>query len=137
MLQTNFGTIWNLAQPSGSAAPPGGAPTEGVAVQGAPASSGAQEMPPGACGSQSPTTFLLTMIAMFAVFYFLLIRPQQKKAKEHQGMLDKLQKGDEVVTAGGMIGKITGITDKVLTVEISEKVRVRVLKSQVVDKYQG
>ena len=71
---------------------------------------------------------LVMMLAMFAVFYFLLIRPQQKKAKEHQKMLELLKKGDEVVTNGGIVGKITGITDKLLTVEVSEKVRVRVEK---------
>jgi preprotein translocase subunit YajC len=82
-------------------------------------------------------TTIIMMVVMFAVFYFLLIRPQQKKAKTHQNMLGGLKKGDEVVTAGGLVGKITGVSDKVLTLEVSEKVRVRVIKSQVTDKYQS
>jgi preprotein translocase subunit YajC len=72
---------------------------------------------------------------MFAVFYFLLIRPQQKKQKEHAKMLSELKKGDQVVTGGGLIGTISGSTDKTFVVEVSEKVRVRVLRSQVLDKY--
>ena len=82
-------------------------------------------------------TTIIMMVAMFAIFYFMLIRPQSKKAKEHQNMLSALQKGDEVVTGGGVIGKISGIADKVVTLEVSEKVRVRVLKSQIVDKFKG
>ncbi|MCP4195599.1 MAG: preprotein translocase subunit YajC [Proteobacteria bacterium] len=82
-------------------------------------------------------TTIIMMVVMFAVFYFLLIRPQQKKAKVHQNMLGGLKKGDEVVTAGGLVGKITGVSDRVLTLEVSEKVRVRVIKTQVTDKYQG
>ncbi|MCP4677862.1 MAG: preprotein translocase subunit YajC [Deltaproteobacteria bacterium] len=89
----------------------------------------------GACG-QDPTMIIM-MLAMVAVFYFLLIRPQQKKAKEHQNMLGELKKGDEVVTGGGLVGKVTGISDKLLTLEVSEKVRVRVVKSQVVDKFSS
>ena len=63
---------------------------------------------------------------MVVIFYFLLIRPQQKKQKEHQKMLAALQKGDDVITAGGIQGKITGVADNVLTIEIAEKVRVKV-----------
>ena len=71
------------------------------------------------------------MVLMFAVFWFLLIRPQSKKAKEHANMLNNLKKGDQVVTRGGVVGKISGIQDNVLVIEIQEKVRVRVLKSYV------
>lgn len=71
------------------------------------------------------------LIAMFAIFYFLLIRPQQKKQKEHRRMLSELKKGDRVVTTGGIYGRITGITDTMVTVEISEKVRVKVGRSYV------
>ena len=77
------------------------------------------------------------MVVMFAVFYFLLIRPQQKKAKDHQKMLGAIQKGSEIVTNGGIIGRVTGISDKTLTIEISEKVRVRVLRSQVGGLYSA
>ncbi len=63
---------------------------------------------------------------MFGVFYFILIRPQVKQQKEHQAMLGKLGKGDEIITRGGLIGKITGVSDdSVLVLELQEKVRVR------------
>lgn len=76
------------------------------------------------------------MILMFAVFYFILIRPQVKKQREHQALLNRLEKGDMVVTRGGLIGKISGLTDTVLTIELQEKVRVRVLRTHVDGKYQ-
>jgi preprotein translocase subunit YajC len=69
--------------------------------------------------------------ALFAIFYFFLIRPQQKKAKAHQEMLKALKKGDKVVTSGGLIGTVSGVADKFLTVEIAEKIRVRVLRSHI------
>jgi preprotein translocase subunit YajC len=71
---------------------------------------------------------------MFAIFYFLLIRPQQKKAKEHQEMLKQLRRGDRIITSSGIYGTITGIDDKVAVVEISEKVRVKMLRSQIAGK---
>ncbi|MBP1728572.1 MAG: yajC, partial [Deltaproteobacteria bacterium] len=69
--------------------------------------------PPGgaAGGGQSALTSLVPLIIMFAIFYFLLIRPQQKKAKEHKALLDALKKGDKVVTAGGMHGKVTAVEE--------------------------
>jgi preprotein translocase subunit YajC len=76
------------------------------------------------------------MLLMFGVFYFLLIRPQVKKQREQQDMLKRLDKGDTVVTRGGLVGKITGVTDKVLVVELQEKVRVRVLRSHVEGKFE-
>jgi preprotein translocase subunit YajC len=63
---------------------------------------------------------------MFAIFYFLLIRPQQKKQKKHREVLSALKRGDMVVTSGGLHGKITGLTERVITLEIAEKVRVKV-----------
>ena len=77
---------------------------------------------------------LLPLLLMFVVFYFLLIRPQQKKAKEHQTMLSNLKRGDNIVTTGGLLGKITGLTDKTITVEVAEKIRLRVLRSHVAGK---
>ena len=74
---------------------------------------------------------------MFGIFYFLVIRPQSKKAKEHQKMLSELKKGDDVVTQGGIIGKITGIKDNELTLQVQEGVRVRVLRSAVTGLYPG
>lgn len=77
----------------------------------------------------------LPLILVFAVFYFLLIRPQQQKARQHQQMLDALKKNDEVVTGGGLYGKVVAIADDVVTVEVAPKVQVRVSRptiSQVV-----
>lgn len=76
------------------------------------------------------------MLLMFGVFYFILIRPQVKKQRQHQEMLNKLEKGDMVITRGGLVGKVSGITDTVLTLELQEKVRVRVLRAYVDGKYQ-
>jgi len=73
----------------------------------------------------------LPLILMFVVFYFLLIWPQQKKAKAHRAVLANLKKGDEVVTSGGLYGTITGITDTVVTLEIAEKVRIKVSRSSI------
>jgi preprotein translocase subunit YajC len=71
------------------------------------------------------------LLLMLVVFYFLLIRPQQKKQKEHRVMLENLQRGDVVVTTGGLQGKITGLTDTVITLEIAEKLRVKVQRGYV------
>jgi preprotein translocase subunit YajC len=69
---------------------------------------------------------LFVLLPMFAIFYFLILRPQSKRQKEQQAMLQKLGKGDEVITRGGLIGKITGVGDDgVLVIELQEKVRVR------------
>lgn len=73
----------------------------------------------------------LPLILLFVVFYFLLIRPQQKKAKQQKQFIENLKKGDEVVTSGGLYGKITGLTDTTVTIEIAEKVRVKVAKNAV------
>ncbi len=71
------------------------------------------------------------LILMVGIFYFLLIRPQQKKQKDHRMMLSNLQKGDVVVTQGGLQGKITGLTDTVATIEIAEKVRVKIQRGYI------
>ncbi|HEX3761669.1 MAG TPA: preprotein translocase subunit YajC [Kofleriaceae bacterium] len=82
-------------------------------------------------------TSFLPILVMFGIFYFILIRPQMKKQKEHQAMLGKLGKGDEVITRGGMIGKITGVGDNgVLVLEIQEKVRIRVPRSYVEGRWE-
>ena len=78
---------------------------------------------------------LLILPLMFAVFYFIMIRPQVKKQKEHAAMLAALQKGDSVITRGGIIGKVSGVTDSMLTLELQEKVRVRVLRSHIDGKF--
>jgi len=75
---------------------------------------------------------MLVMMGLFVViFYFLLIRPQQKKQKEHQAMLGKLATGDEVVLAGGILGRIVELGDQFLTIEIADNVRVKVQRFQV------
>ena len=68
---------------------------------------------------------------MFVVLYFLMIRPQMKKAKEHKTMIDALQKGDEVVTAGGVVGRVTRIGDNYVSIEIAERVEVQVQRPAV------
>jgi len=82
---------------------------------------------------------ILMMLVMFGIFYFILIRPQVRKQKEQQAMLQKLGKGDEVITRGGMIGKITGVSEDntVLVIELQEKVRVRVPRAYVEAKWEG
>ena len=86
-------------------------------------------------GGGSALTQFVPLIAIFAIFYFLVLRPQSRKAKEHQRMLSELKKGEEVVTQGGIIGKITGITDGELTLQVQEGVRLRVVRSSVQGRY--
>jgi preprotein translocase subunit YajC len=74
---------------------------------------------------------LMPLVLMFVIFYFLLIRPQQKRQKEHKAMVEALKRGDEIVTTGGLQGKITGVTDDSLTVEIAKDVRVKVDRQAV------
>jgi preprotein translocase subunit YajC len=75
---------------------------------------------------------ILPLVLIMGVFYFLLIRPQQQKAKEHQAMLSKVAKGDTVVTHGGLIGKVTKIVDdNEIQVEVGENVKVRVLRGGI------
>jgi preprotein translocase subunit YajC len=73
----------------------------------------------------------LPLIIIFAIFYFLLIRPQQRKSKQHKQVLASLKKGDRVVSSGGLHGVITGLTDDVVTIEISPKVRVKVSRGYI------
>jgi len=84
-----------------------------------------------AAGQPNALSSFLPMIAVFAIFYFLMIRPQAKKAKEEQAMLSQLGKGEEIFTKSGLFGTITGITDKVITLEIAEGTKVKVLRSHI------
>ncbi len=84
----------------------------------------------GSSGNQGFTAFV-PLILIFVIFYFLLLRPQQKKAKQQREFLDGLKAGDMVVTAGGLHGKITALTDSIVTLEIAEKVRVKVSRNQI------
>ncbi len=79
----------------------------------------------------------LPLVLIFAVFYFLLIRPQQKKAKEHQAFLSNLKKGDLVVSSGGIQGTVTGLTDTVVTLEIADNVRVKVSRQYILGTVAG
>ena len=85
----------------------------------------------GAAPGGGGLSMIVMMVAFIAIFYFLLIRPQQKKAKEHQAMVQKLSSGDEVVTSGGILGKIVEVSDSFITLEIADGVRVKVQKFQV------
>ncbi|MEE7545701.1 preprotein translocase subunit YajC [Xanthomonas sp. Kuri4-1] len=76
-------------------------------------------------------TTLLFPIILIAVMYFLMIRPQMKRQKEHKALLDKLNRGDEVITTGGVAGVITDVGDNFVTVEVAENVRIRVQKGAV------
>ena len=87
----------------------------------------------GGGGGQGAAGFsgFIPIILMFVIFYFLLIRPQQKRQKDHRSMVSNLKKGDRIVTSGGLYGRITGIDETALTVEIADKVRVKVARSNV------
>jgi len=84
-------------------------------------------------GGPSLLIQLAPFILIFVVFYFLLIRPQQQRMKQHREMIENLRRGDEVVTQGGLIGKITRLSDGEATVEIAEGVRVKILKGTVTE----
>ena len=89
----------------------------------------AQAAPGGAAGGGFES--ILLIVAMFAVLYFLMIRPQMKRAKEHKAMVDGLQKGDEVVTVGGVLGRISKIGEPHVTLEIAPNVEVQVQRAAV------
>ncbi len=82
-------------------------------------------------GAQGGFTAFVPLILMFVIFYFLLIRPQQKKTKEHRAMIDNLKKGDKIITAGGIYGRITGLEDSTITLEIADKVRIKLARHNV------
>ena len=93
----------------------------------------AYAMGQGGAGGEGAGGFagFIPLILMFVIFYFLLIRPQQKRTKEHRAMISNLKKGDRIVTSGGIHGRITGMDDQTLTVEIADKVRVKVARGNV------
>ena len=71
------------------------------------------------------------IILIFAIFYFLIIRPQQKRERERKNMLDSLQEGDEIITIGGIFGRILNIKDDVVTLEVGDKVKIKVTRSAI------
>ena len=94
----------------------------------------AQTAPAAAAGGsmQDSLMGMLPLVLMFVVLYFVMIRPQMKKQKEHRGMVDALAKGDEVVTAGGLLGRVSKMGESYLSVEIAAGVEIQVQRSAVV-----
>ena len=88
---------------------------------------------PAAPGADLASTFtsMLPLVLMFVVLYFIMIRPQMKRQKEHRAMIDALAKGDEVATAGGLLGKVAGLSEGYLQLEIAPGVQVQVQRSAV------
>ena len=74
---------------------------------------------------------MVPFIAIFAIFYFLIIRPQAKRQKTHQNFITNMKRGDSVITTGGIFGKVEGITEKFVTLEVADGVEIRILKSQI------
>ena len=87
----------------------------------------------GAGGAGGALVQFLPLILIFAIMYFLLIRPQQRKAKEHRTMVEALRRGDQIVTAGGIIGKVSKVTDgqNEVEVEIAPNVKIRIVRSTI------
>lgn len=82
-------------------------------------------------GAPNPMIQFAPLLIVFGIFYFLMIRPQKKRMEEEKKMIDQLSKGDEVYTKSGIIGTISGLTEKIITLEVSEGVKMKVLRSQV------
>ena len=89
--------------------------------------------PGAASGSQgaSGLSTILILVVFFAVFYFLMIRPQQKKAKDHRNMISSVSKGDEIITSGGLLAVVTNVADDYLTVQLAEGVEVKLQKQAI------
>jgi preprotein translocase subunit YajC len=85
-------------------------------------------------GQGNPIGAIVPLILMFAIFYFLLIRPQQKKAKQHKEMVSNLKIGDRIVTNGGIYGNIVRMTEQTIILEIADKVQIEMLRNTVADK---
>lgn len=83
-------------------------------------------------GMQESLMGMLPLVLMFVVLYFVMIRPQMKKQKEHRAMIDALAKGDEVVTGGGILGKVTKLSDSNVTLEVAAGVEIQFQRSAVV-----
>jgi len=86
---------------------------------------------PGAGSSPSTLEMLLPFVFVFVIFYFLIIRPQGKKLKEHDKFVNDLKRGDAVITNSGILGTIDGITDQIVNLEIASGVKLKVLKKQI------
>jgi preprotein translocase subunit YajC len=86
---------------------------------------------PGAGGGPGPIVTILPFILIFVIMYFMVIRPQQKKSREHQELLSKLKRNDEVMTSGGIYGKVIDLKETVVTLEVAPNVRIRVHRPQI------
>jgi preprotein translocase subunit YajC len=95
------------------------------AMGGAPGGAG------GTAGGMAAFQQIIPLVFMFAIFYFLLIRPQQKKAKEHKALLESMKKGDNVITAGGVHGKVTAVENELVTLEVANNVNIKITKSYI------
>ncbi len=91
----------------------------------------------GGSGSAGGLASFIPLVLMFVIFYFLLIRPQQKKTKEHRDMVAGVKKGDRIITSGGIHGQVTAVEDTTLTVEISDKVRVKLNRANIAGLVQA
>lgn len=86
-----------------------------------------------------PSTFIsmLPLVLIFAVFYFLLIRPQQRKAKDHRSMLAQLKRNDDVMTTGGVLGKVQTLSETEVTLEVASNVKIRVSRTHIAQLFRG
>lgn len=84
--------------------------------------------------SSNPIVGMAPLILLFGVFYFLLIRPQQKKSKAHKEMLNRVEKDDNIVTNGGLCGRVTNVGEDTLTIEVAENVRVKVARNAIANR---
>lgn len=126
---TTAPTVVAPAQPAGSI-PATATATATDAAPGVAAAAPAAQQP-------SLMGMALPFLIMLGIMYFLMIRPQQKRMKEHQSLLSALKTGDEVITSAGILGTISGMSDKVVTLEVSKNVQLKVLKSQVNQVVKG
>lgn len=128
--------LWQApsAAPSGNTAPAGGAPATVPtgSSTGAPPAGGGGFL--SGAGLSNPIVLFPLLLVMM---YFIMIRPEQKRRKETDSWLKSLKKGDEVATTGGLIGRISGLDENVVTLEVQEKVRVKVLRASVTGKAPG
>jgi len=88
-------------------------------------------MPANPEGGASPLSMLIPIVGMLAIFYLLLIRPQQKRQKETQKMIEAVKKGDRIVTASGLYGSVVGVKENIVVLKIAENVKVEMLKSAI------
>lgn len=88
---------------------------------------------PAAAGGAAAFIQFVPLVAIFVIFYFLMIRPQQKRMKAHRAMLDAVKRGDEVVTGGGIVGRVTKVSDGELEVEVAPTVKLRVVKGTLAE----